>query len=638
MKGFFAVLERELVERRLLALVALIVGLLPLAVPWVSRARHLDPADIRSGAALAFCMTFTVVVAILLGASVIAGDLAERRLGFYFSRPLSGWALWGGKIVATMLLTLGGGFLVLLPTLLSGGIDMQGAWPGRALRSDLLSLGAFWMTGTLFLIVASHAASVMIRTRSPWLAVDLAAASVVGLLLWSARFELLFVGAVPFPSFWDVLAVVLIFSGFAIAGAAQVLHGRTDPRRGHRVLSLTLWGLLLTLAAAGQGLARWMLDVSPEDLALVTEVHSAPSGPWVALSGPARHRGEYRPRFLLDTASGRYVRRRGSEPLFSADGARVVWLEPAGRSLRSQELVLYRLDLRSPDSTPVRTTISFDGYPDTLALSPRGDRLASSREDRLLLEDPDRGKILASIQLPRLARALWREGAIQFLDSGHILFLQVLPLEGGSALFDGGFEIVGGVIDLSREKSFTPRRIVTGQGYPSWSVSPDGSRILLHRGFSWTLLDLRTGREIAALTPEQGASPEFLADGRIAARASRKELRIYSPDLVLERSFRFNRTLAAETGGQPAPGQLIVAVSQLDPAISRVPSSWRILLLDLATGKARSLAPRLLPSGSLKRGPQSIGSRLFRDEYGGLVVLDPATGKTRILVRGSRPS
>ncbi|HSN88671.1 MAG TPA: hypothetical protein VL025_18050, partial [Thermoanaerobaculia bacterium] len=187
MRGFLAVVERELVERRLLAVVALVVGLLPFLVPFVSSARHLGSDDIRSGAALAFGMTFTVVVAIVLGASVIAGDLAERRLGFYFSRPLPGWALWAGKMTASVLLTLGGGFLVLLPVLLAGGSDLRGAMPGKDLRGDFSSLVVFWMAGALFLILVSHAVSVMIRARSPWLALDLAGAAVVGLLLWDAR-------------------------------------------------------------------------------------------------------------------------------------------------------------------------------------------------------------------------------------------------------------------------------------------------------------------------------------------------------------------------------------------------------------------------------------------------------------------
>lgn len=640
MRGFVAVLERELVERRMLAAVALVVGLLPFLVPFVSNARHLDPADIRGGAALAFGLTFTIIVAIVLGASVIAGDLAERRLGFYFSRPVSGGALWAGKMTATALLTLAGGLLVLLPTVLAGRIDVQGVWP--SIRSDLASLGVFWAVGALFLILVSHAVSVMVRARSPWLAVDLAAAAVVGLLLWDARVDLLFARALPFaPSLWDALAAALVFLGLAVAGAAQVMRGRTDPLRGHRVLSLTLWGLLLLVATAGQGFSRWMLDVSPEDLAYVTEAFSSPRGSWITFSGPARHRGEYRPRFLLDTASGRYLRTGGVWTLFSDDGGRAVWLEPSGRSLRNPELVLYRLDLGDPEAAPVATSLTFQGPFFSLALSPEGERLASIRDRRLVVEDLDREKILASIQLPGIPGVLWNDGGLRFLDSERVLLVQLRPLKEGAALmFEGGFEVLAVVADLSRGSSVQLRTVTAFPGYPNLSVSPDGERLLVHGGRQGPskLFDLRTGREIASLEPGKGpfwlSSPHFLADGRIVSRASRQELQIFSPDLVPERTFRFDGALSSEIGGQPAPGRLIVATAKPGRTTAGDSSHWQVLLLNLATGEVRSLAAGLLPAEGPNRGPESAGSRLFRDAQGGLVTLDPATGKIRVLVPG----
>jgi hypothetical protein len=644
MRGFLAVVERELVERRLLAVVALVAGLLPFLVPFVSNVRHLDPADVRSGSALAFGLTFTVIVAIVLGASVIAGDLAERRLGFYFSRPLSGGALWAGKMAATALLTLGGGLLVLFPSFLAGGIDLLGFLPGKPFQADLLSFGIFWVAGTLFLILVSHAVSVMVRARSPWLALDLAAAFVVGLLLWDARAELLFAGALPLsPSPWDGLAAALVFLGLAAAGAAQVMRGRTDSRRGHRVLSLTLWGLLLLVAIAGQGFSRWMLGVSPEDLTHVTEVSSGPRGPWVAFSGPARHRGKYRPHFLLNTASGRHFRTRGLWTLFSSDGGSAVWMEPSRRSLKNPELTLYRLDLRDPKAAPVETSLTFQEPFFSLALSPGGGRLASIRDRRLIVEDLDRGKVLASIQLPALPRVFWQEGGMRFLDSDRILLLQLRPLKEVSMAFEGEFDLLVGVADLSQGSSVEIRTLATFKGYPTLSTSPDGRRLLVREGpGAYRLFDLRSGREVASRIPGPVvhglASPKFLADGRIVFRASRQELQVFSPDLAFERSFRFEGVLAPEIGGQPAPGRLIVATARPGQATSSDPSHWQILLLDLATGEARSLAEGLLPAEGAYRGPESVGSRLFLNGNGGLVSLDPATGKTRILVPGSRRS
>ncbi|HKV07402.1 MAG TPA: hypothetical protein VJ725_04625 [Thermoanaerobaculia bacterium] len=647
MRGFVAVVERELVERRLLAVVALVAGLLPFLVPFVSNVRHLDPVDVRSGSALAFCLTFTVVAAVVLGASVIAGDLAERRLGFYFSRPLSGAAVWGGKMAAAALLTLGGGLLVLLPAALAGGIDLGSILPGQALRADLFSLGISWVAAALFLILTSHAVSVMVRARSPWLAVDLVAAVVVGLLLWDARIDLLFARALPFaPTSWDVLAAVLVFLGLAVAGAAQVTRGRTDPRRGHRVLSLTLWGLLLLVAVAGQGLSRWMLNVSPEDLEQVTEVSSSPRGSWVAFSGPARYRGEYRPRFLLDTASGRSFRTGGWWTLFSEDGGRAVWMEPSGRSLRSPEAVLYRLDLRDPKAAPAATSITFrEPFFFNLALSAGGECLASIQDRRLIVEDLGREKILASIQLPGIPGVLWQDGFLRFLDSGHVLLLQRRPLrEGPAQRAEGGFEVLAAVANLAPGSSIEVRSLGKISGYPNLSLSPDGERLFIHGGREEVsrLLDVRTGREIASLTPGPEtlwtSSPRFLADGRIAFRKSRQELLVFSPNLVLERTFRFKGALASEIGSQPAPGRLIVATARPGRASFSDPTPWQILLLDLTTGEVRSLASGLLPVEGPNRGPASAGSRLFRNAQGGLVSLDPATGKTRVIVPGGHAS
>ena len=94
LQGLWAVLCREIAERRLLLLAAALVGLVPLAVPFLPGVAAPDPGEIRTGTALALCLVVTAVLALTLGATVIAGDLSERRLGFYFSRPLAGWAIW----------------------------------------------------------------------------------------------------------------------------------------------------------------------------------------------------------------------------------------------------------------------------------------------------------------------------------------------------------------------------------------------------------------------------------------------------------------------------------------------------------------------------------------------------------------
>jgi len=48
MRGFLAVFERELVERRLLAAAALLLGLVPLVTPLLPGLGHLGGPEVRS--------------------------------------------------------------------------------------------------------------------------------------------------------------------------------------------------------------------------------------------------------------------------------------------------------------------------------------------------------------------------------------------------------------------------------------------------------------------------------------------------------------------------------------------------------------------------------------------------------------
>ena len=83
----------------------------------------------RSGVALGLALIVSLVLAMALGGSVIARDLGERRLGFYFARPISGGAIWAGKLAAAAVLAVGAGVLVLLPASLFSGLpDPTGYW------------------------------------------------------------------------------------------------------------------------------------------------------------------------------------------------------------------------------------------------------------------------------------------------------------------------------------------------------------------------------------------------------------------------------------------------------------------------------------------------------------------------------
>src|SRR5262245_48144682 len=96
---------REMRERRFFLPTALVAGLAPLLL-WVMASPGSGLRLTAEVAALVLMFAFPTAVGISLGASVLGRDLAERRLGFYFARPLRGSSIWGGKMLAAMLLTL----------------------------------------------------------------------------------------------------------------------------------------------------------------------------------------------------------------------------------------------------------------------------------------------------------------------------------------------------------------------------------------------------------------------------------------------------------------------------------------------------------------------------------------------------
>jgi len=640
MRGFAAVFTREVVERRLLFLLGL-AGFVPFLLPLLEPS-SLGAAELRVASAFVLCGVVGGILALGLGGSVLARDLAERRLGFYFARPLSGWAIWAGKLAAALALCLSVGILVLLPALLFEA----GA------RSELKGFGAVWVLKALALLAAlvllAHVVSIMVRSRSPWLAVDLAAAAVVGLLGWSAAERLIRAGmATMFVASESPLALVdralLAAAPVALAAvlagsAAQVLGGRTDLRRGHRLLSLTLWSLLSAGALGLEGYSRWLIAAEPADLMALEGIFAAPAGNAVEVQGPAVHRDGYRPVFLVDAESGRFSRLFPApqwEALravhFSGDGRSAVWFEFSATG----PAVLVRLDLSRPGAQPVPTPLTFNGRAALLTLSPDGRRLAAVWGDRLVVEDLDSSRLLASVPVP--PAYLW-QSRLQFTDGGHVLYIHAGA--GGIGAPPRSLQ----AIEVTELDLATGRQAVLGRTPPVESsafpeLSPDGSHFLVHQPQEKLQLFSTRGAVLAAELRSSAQASGFLADGRIVAveagegvgtAAAGRQLALLSPDGAILRRFPFPGARALRPGGEPFPGQLVLGVAtHAAPSLDHGLGRWESRLLDLATGESRSLGRGLLPMGAMSAGPGSAGPRLFQRAGGRLVLLDLATGRER---------
>jgi hypothetical protein len=510
MKNLWTVALREIQERRMLWAAALAAGLLPLAAPWLPAFERHDPAELRGVAAGALLLVLTLLLAPVLGSSMLGRELAEGRLGFYFRRPVRAWVLWLGKVVGAAVLVFGAQLLLLLPVLSAtgGGASLWDTW-GLEPATALAGLAA----GTALLLLLGHLCGVALRSRSLWLLADLAALVVVVLTGWSLSVRLLTVGAMRALVYgWEVGLAGLVVS-LLLAGAVGTVRGRVDLARTHRALSLTLWSAVAVVLAGFAGWVGWVLHPAPADLARLERAVPAPAGDWVMLQGPVDGRpSDSEPVFFADTAGGRFVRASTTGLVtvgsFSPDGRRAVWVQlSAYRPEEGGEVVT--VDLTAPRPAPVATGISPAGWVQRLELSPSGGRLAMVEGSRLSILELPGGRLLASARLPEetfSASLLWP-------DESRVRLLVSRWSEG--SLGHEAYELsVEGT--WRHTASVEPGKLSDGR-----SLDPTG-RWMLHWGQESAqeprITDLETGETRTDL-PFSAASPwrsgVFLADGRI---------------------------------------------------------------------------------------------------------------------------
>lgn len=624
LRGLAAVLANQIAERWRLLAASLGLGLLPLLLPRLAGDAPARAAETRDTAALVLALLILGLTALLLGATALATDLAERRLGFWFSRPLGGWAIWAGRLGAAVVCAWTAGFLVLLPSLLvalpslanvaAGASVANGAAGAAAQGRDLwLPLLVFAAAATPLLVLATHLVSVMLRTRSAWLLLDLGAATGVAAAAWAIAHRLAYWGALyngtdrdsPLHALsaasvlWTVAGCGLLL---VAASAAGIVGGRTDATRVHRLQSLTLaaCGLfgVLTLATLAW---RW-LDVGPRDLERWSLVRAAPGEAWIALAGPVAGPPGYRAAFFVQPATGRAVRARFTAPpslnlplAFSADGRRAVWVECEGMRITSAA-TLWRLDLDRPGAKPEALRIGPVAVEGDLAVSADGTRVAvtgagsgaagsDGGSSRFGVYDVEDGRLLVApaVDPNRFVQA-------RFVDRDHLRLLTF-----GAFDSDRPFEFALDAYDLEvPSRRLVPRlHLIVSSSF--FDLDADASRLLAEVAGSpaLQLFDLTTGRPLAALQAHGAqVAATFLADGRIAERLVRPggaEL------VVLDRD---GRPDAARLGRTPlffpaaggAVGTVVLAAPDRLLVRRRAAASSTWWVVDARTGAMHPLA------------------------------------------------
>ena len=622
MRGFLAIARREFGQRRLILSAAAFASLIPLLLPVFRHMRGVDAADARGWTALIVSAAFGIGLSVALGASMLVPATASRGIGFDFTRPLSGLAIWAGRIVAAIALVAATALILWAPAWLAGAhFDWKDLMSSGELPPGSWPLWTAVILVTLFSLF--HALTLMFRSRSGLLALDAAMALAVGLGIWAA-FSIL-----PFRIAIRPLVYIAMGLGLAkvlvlpAAGLVSVVRGRTEIRAAHRALSLVVWSTLGGAALVAIAYASWVMAARPADFADSLWAAPAASGPWVVVSGTARGAEAT---FLYDTTTGRHARALTVEysgPVLSRDGKRSAWVQG---DARGGPFTVWTWRLDETNGRPAPTRILLSGYPSLLELSADGSRLATMESGVLSIHD------LASSTTVATARAAPtdRQQALRglFVTGNRFRFYRIDP-----STID--------ILELDAStRTLTKAGTITGlDDLRSLVVDHTGDRLIVGDGPNrrTRLFDGRTGELFATLadSPIEGRWPSFLSGERIVlAEKSSTELRL----LLFESNGERGAIIPLPAGsqvvaaGEALPGQLVVGIT--DEKFDS--TSW---IVDLETAAVRKIGEHLWPVRNRWSSvePGSDATKLF---YGpgqrSLVRLDPLTGQRKALL-GTRP-
>ena len=604
MKGLVAVAWREVVERRIVLAAAAIAGIVPFLVPVIRGMHGVEAAEARQWTALILSVSFGLGLALSLGLTTIAGEIANRRIGFYWARPISGFALWFGKLSGAWVLAAIAALVAFVPSLVLDG--------RRLLPSDLPAVTpGLFLFALVGVVVLSHCASIVIRSRSLLLLADCVAVGITVLATRAISLPLL--RLLARNSAMRNVEVVAVAAGIGIlaAGAAAVLVGRIQIKAAHRALSLTLWSVVACGLLLASAHTTWAVTARPSSISTIYSLDPGSSKSWVTVTGHARGTSAT---FVFNTEDGRYARVPTTFrlPAFSRTGNRAVWFEPDGRN--GVHVISWRLDQARSKPGPTRLVLGV--FPIVSFLSDDGTRLATYDSESLSVFDLGTGALLASARAPGSA---WTAEGL-FVTPDHIRVFVSEVEKSQISIFD---------VEVGAKKLHRTTVVGGGGIEPFFSISPDGRRLIVRdRGAERVVLfDGASGKELAVILDEldPGVSTCFLSRDRIAVAAAHgRQIRVLTSDGQIERAFSV-RVHATQLLGEAAAGRLSLSLQ----------GENLVGILDLESGKLEELSGlRSIPRPFWRTGadPFRSGGLFCTPEGGSLIELDPVTLHRRVLL------
>jgi len=598
MSTALVIATREIRERSRVFIVAAALAVLPFAVamaPGMSGKRGEAIRVMGTSAAVIYAFA----IALALGASTIGRDLSEKRLSFYFSKPVSPAALWIGKAGGALVIALICALIVALPSVLATPSLGESAW---APKPPLVAIFALVVSTALFL--GSHAVSTMTRSRSILVLLDFVLAAVMLAIAFLIQRPVILAGS---PKVEGVLAMTL-FAGLllilALAPVWQLDRGRTDVRRSHAALSQFLWtGIAILLLLAGAGVL-WLRSASPSDLIEVHQIEHAPAGGWAIVSGETANRGDFQSAFLMNAKSGQQTRLAVppfSEVAWSGDGRVAAWLQPNG--MRMQEFELYVWEAGSGRSRATGITGPFWSG---IALSDDGSRVALVKSKSVAVHDLQNARLLVSAHIDRGARAQL------FFTSRDLV--RVLQYDGERA--DHLARVRSSEIDVVK-RSITRTGERESVGVRAISYSADGSRAFLR-----TTGEIVDGRTLAPIVKigTTSRSAALLHDGHVAVveKDAGVRVRMFDPQgrplRVVELPNMTHAYLVAET----TDGKLLLS--------GGTPADRGIFVID----RVRGVVDRSIPHVSSRVAGWKTDPRMPRYEAGQTFLGTDSTRKLKV--------
>jgi len=647
MRGFFALVAREVSERRAMLIAAVVASLIPLVSPLFPATGSNPPADIREAVLWFIVVTLIPIFAVLLGATFIGRDLSEGRLGFYLSQPMSAPVIWFAKFGAVVMLIWAVQLILMLPTALMSEdasrvfLKTIGVPPYSGIPLSLLIL---WV-GPVALILIAHSVGVAWRARSAWIVLDLVALGVIAVatrLVLGPFLRVFAVDAVMTVVGWMLACA---FVAMMVAGAVQLSAGRVDPKRGHRALSGTVWVGMVIAVILAAGWGWWVRSAAPEDLFRVHEI-SLGAGSWIAVTGASAGRMDYYPGFLINVEDGEWMAAHFGSDIhergvtFSADMSRAVWTVPAG----FEESNVMVADLNGESLRPRWIGVAVDRQWRGIVLSDDGSRLAVIEGDNVVAYEVDSGDLLAAARLDDGFVPVM----IRFEGDAAVA---VLALKNEKVSDDSSasrsrwkehrFNIETRDLDEGRAIGSPWRWVVPGWsnrfGYALERFETEGENRL-------QVVDPAIGAVVADLgeMPARWTDIEVVENGRIAVLRDHDErysIEVFNPDGEHLLSIDLPAGGWMRLGGEVSAGVLAVdrTVWTRD---GDIPAHRKTYLVDLETGSLGLVLDGVSPvlggwrsdvsSGAWQVG--SVATRLMIGEGFTLRLLDTETGDLRQLV------